>query len=79
MKNHEVRPTRAAPLLKTSVVEARDQSEVKRDDYRGYNYAEGHDKYKKRYNYCRGDGHSKRENNMSSQNNPSKVIVIDVA
>ncbi|XP_019071443.1 uncharacterized protein [Solanum lycopersicum] len=35
--NHEARPTGTAPLPKANMVEARDQSEVKRDDHRGYN------------------------------------------
>ncbi|XP_069152897.1 uncharacterized protein [Solanum lycopersicum] len=72
MKNHEVRPTGAAPLPEANVVEARDQSEVKRDDHRGYNNARGRGKNKRRYTNRQGGGHNKRENNMSSQNNPSK-------
>ena len=35
MKNHEARPTGAAPLPEANVVEARDQSEVKKEDLRG--------------------------------------------
>nr|XP_004251341.1 uncharacterized protein LOC101251253 [Solanum lycopersicum] len=72
MKNHEARPTGAAPLLEAYVVEARDQFEVKRDDHRGYNNAQGRGKDKRRYTNRRDGGHNKRENNMSSQNNPSK-------
>ncbi|XP_004245369.1 uncharacterized protein [Solanum lycopersicum] len=72
MKNHEARPTRAAPLPEANVVEARDQSEVKRDDHRGYNNARGRGKDKRRYTNRQGGGHNKRENNTSSQNNPSK-------
>ena len=34
MKNHEACLTGAAPLQETNVVEARDQSEVKRNDHR---------------------------------------------
>ena len=47
MKNHEARPTGAAPLPEANVVEARDQSEVKRDDHRGYNNTQGRDKEKR--------------------------------
>ena len=72
MKNHETRPTGAAPLPEANVVEARDQPKVKRDDHRGYNNARGRDKDKRRYTNRQGGGHNKRENNMSSQNNPSK-------
>ena len=72
MKNHEARPTGAAPLPEANVVEARDQSKVKRDDHRGYNNARGRGKDKRRYTNRQGGGHNKRENNMSSQNNPSK-------
>ena len=71
MKNHEARPTGAAPLPEANVVEARDQSEVKRD-HRGYNNARGRGKDKRRYTNRQGGGHNKRENSMSSQNNPSK-------
>ena len=71
MKNHEARPTGAAPLPEANVVGERDQSEVKRDDHRGYNNARGRAKDKRRYTNHQGDGHNKRENNMSSQNNPS--------
>ena len=72
MKNHEARPTGAAPLPEANMVESRDQSEVKRDDHRGYNNARGRGKDKRRYTNRQGGGHNKRENNMSSQNNPSK-------
>ena len=72
MKNHEARPTGAAPLPEANVVEARDQSEVKRYNHRGYNNARGRNKDKRRYTNRQGGGHNKRENNMSSQNNPLK-------
>ncbi|XP_069151981.1 uncharacterized protein [Solanum lycopersicum] len=72
MKNHEVRPTGSAPLPEVNMMEARDQSEVKRDDHRGYNNAHGRGKDKRRYTNRPDGGHNKRENNMSSQNNPSK-------
>ena len=48
MKNHEARLTGAASLPEAIMVEARDQSEVKRDDHRGYNNARGRDKDKRR-------------------------------
>ncbi|TMW82259.1 hypothetical protein EJD97_006399 [Solanum chilense] len=69
-KNHEVRPTGAAPLPKANVVEACDQSEVKRDDHWGNNNARGRGKDKRRYTNRRGGGQNKRE--MNSQNNPSR-------
>ena len=47
MKNHESRPTGAAPLPEANVVEARDQSEVQRDDHQGYNNARGRGKDKR--------------------------------
>ncbi|XP_015081276.1 uncharacterized protein LOC107024846 [Solanum pennellii] len=47
MKNHEVHPTGAAPLPEANVVEARDQSEVKKDDHRDYNNARGRGKDKR--------------------------------
>ena len=72
MKNHEARSTRASPLSEANVVGARDQSEAKIDDHQGYNNARGRDKDKRRYTNRRGDGHNKRENNMSSQNDLSK-------
>ncbi|XP_049393392.1 uncharacterized protein LOC125857790 [Solanum stenotomum] len=58
MKNHEARPTGAAPLPEANVVETHDQSEVKRDDHRGYNNARGRGKDKRRYNNRRGGGHN---------------------
>nr|XP_004251351.1 uncharacterized protein LOC101255763 [Solanum lycopersicum] len=63
---------KVAPLPEANMVEAHDQSEVKRDDHRGYNNARGRGKDKRRYTNRQGGGHNKRENNMSSQNNPSK-------
>ena len=66
MKNHEVRPTGSAPLPELNMMEARDQSEVKRDDHRGYNNARGHGKDIIRYTNLQGGGHNKREYNMSS-------------
>ncbi|XP_049369399.1 uncharacterized protein LOC125834278 [Solanum verrucosum] len=58
MKNHEARPTGASPLPKANVVETHDQSEVKRDDHRGYNNARGRGKDKRRYINRRGGGHN---------------------
>ena len=48
LKNHEARSTRASPLSEANVVGARDQSEVKRDDHRGYYNARERDKDKRR-------------------------------
>ncbi|XP_015055008.1 uncharacterized protein LOC107001503 [Solanum pennellii] len=50
MKNHEARPTGTASLPETNVVEARDQSEVKRVDHRANNNAQGRGKDKRKEN-----------------------------
>ena len=60
MKNHEAHPIGAAPLPEANVMGARDQSEVKRDDHRGYNNARECDKDKRRYTNHRGGGHNKQ-------------------
>ncbi|XP_015161411.1 uncharacterized protein [Solanum tuberosum] len=71
MKNHEARPTGSAPLPEAHGVEAHGQSEIRQNN-RGHDNVRGRGKGKKRYNNRRGGGHNKRENNMGSQNNPSK-------
>ncbi|XP_049370106.1 uncharacterized protein LOC125835008 [Solanum verrucosum] len=71
MKNHEARPTGSAPLPEAHGVEAHGQSEIRQNN-RGHDNVRGRGKGKRRYNNRRGGGHNKRENNMGSQNNPSK-------
>ncbi|XP_049358893.1 uncharacterized protein LOC125823579 [Solanum verrucosum] len=71
MKNHEARPTGSAPLPEAHGVEAHGQSEIRQNN-RGHNIVRGRGKGKRRYDNRRGGGHNKRENNMGSQNNPSK-------
>ncbi|XP_015162149.1 uncharacterized protein [Solanum tuberosum] len=71
MKNHEARPTGSAPLPEAHGVEAHGQSEIRQNN-QGHDYVRGRGKGKRRYNNRRGGNHNKRENNMSSQNNPLK-------
>ncbi|KAK4711378.1 hypothetical protein R3W88_005891 [Solanum pinnatisectum] len=59
MKNHEVRPAGSAPLPEAHGVKAHGQSEIRKNN-------QDHD------NVCRRGGHNKKENNIGSQNNPSK-------
>ncbi|KAK4733404.1 hypothetical protein R3W88_007665 [Solanum pinnatisectum] len=56
-RNHEARPTGTSPLPEENGVEAHGQSKISQNNW-------GHDNVR--------DGHNKRENNMGSQNNPSK-------
>ncbi|XP_049356804.1 uncharacterized protein LOC125821432 [Solanum verrucosum] len=71
IKNHEARPARSAPLSEAHGLEAHCQSEIQQNN-RSHDNVHGRDKGKRRYNNHRGGGHNKRENNMGSQNNPSK-------
>ena len=71
MKNHEARTAGSAPLPEAHTIEAHDQSEIRQNN-RGHENVRGCDKGKRRYNKCRGSGHNKRENNIGSQNIPSK-------
>ncbi|XP_049391642.1 uncharacterized protein LOC125856122 [Solanum stenotomum] len=66
-----VRPAGSAPLPEAHGAEAHGQSEIRQNN-RGYENVCGRVKGKRRYNNRRGGGHNKRENNMGSQNNPSK-------
>ncbi|XP_049350150.1 uncharacterized protein LOC125814731 [Solanum verrucosum] len=72
MKNHEARSVGSAPLP-----EAHGQSEIRQNN-RGHDNVCGRGKGKRRYNNRRGGGYNKRENNIGSQNNPSKGKVITV-
>ncbi|TMW95482.1 hypothetical protein EJD97_008758 [Solanum chilense] len=71
MKNHEARSAGNAPLSEAWAVEAHGQSEIRQNNRDLYNVRE-RDKFKRRYNNRRGGDHNKRENNIGSQNNPSK-------
>ncbi|TMW86780.1 hypothetical protein EJD97_020893 [Solanum chilense] len=71
MKNHKVHPAGSAPLSEAHAVEAHDQSEIRQNNW-GHDNVHARDKGKRRYNYRRGGSHNKRENNIGSQNNPSK-------
>ncbi|KAK4720242.1 hypothetical protein R3W88_018580 [Solanum pinnatisectum] len=71
MKNHEARPAGSAPFSEAHRVETHSQSEIRQNN-RGYDNVCGHGKGKRRYNNHRGGGHNKTENNVGSQNNPSK-------
>nr|XP_009772690.1 PREDICTED: uncharacterized protein LOC104223038 [Nicotiana sylvestris] len=72
LKNHEVRPTGSAPLPKANMTARRDKSEKIQNNNHGHMNVRGHDNGKRRYNSRHSGGHDKRENNMSSQNNPSR-------
>ncbi|XP_049391445.1 uncharacterized protein LOC125855785 [Solanum stenotomum] len=71
MKNQEACPVGSAPLSEAHGVEANGQSEIRQSN-QGHDNVCGCGKAKRRYNNCQGGGHNKRENNMGSQNNPSK-------
>ncbi|XP_049376657.1 uncharacterized protein LOC125841549 [Solanum stenotomum] len=66
MKNHVARLVGSSPLP-----EAHGQSEIRQSN-RGHDNVCGRGKGKRRYNNRRGGGYNKRENNIGSQNNPSK-------
>ncbi|XP_047266234.1 uncharacterized protein LOC107871341 [Capsicum annuum] len=71
MKNHEARPTGAAPLPKANGAQAHGQPERRKD--RGHNNIHGSENERRRYNNHRGGGNHKIENQMGPQNNPSRV------
>ncbi|XP_070011406.1 uncharacterized protein [Nicotiana sylvestris] len=75
LKNHEVRPTGSAPLPKANMTARRDKSEKIQNNNHGHMNVRGHDNGKRRYNSRHSGGHDKRENNMSSQNNPSRGFI----
>ncbi|TMX04314.1 hypothetical protein EJD97_010059 [Solanum chilense] len=77
MKNHEARPAESDPLPEAHAVEAHGQSGIRQNNW-GHDNVHGCDKGIKRYNNRRGGGHNKRENNIGSQNNPSKEKGITI-
>ncbi|XP_009782108.2 uncharacterized protein [Nicotiana sylvestris] len=72
LKNHEARPTGSAPLHKANMAARRDKYGKKTKYNHGHMNARGHNNDKRRYNRRHRGGHGKRENNMGSQNNPSR-------
>ncbi|XP_019224417.1 PREDICTED: uncharacterized protein LOC109206101 [Nicotiana attenuata] len=72
LKNHEARPTGSAPLPEVNMAARRDKSEKRQNNNHGHMNVRGHGNGKRRYNSLHRGGHKKRENNMGSQNNPSR-------
>ncbi|XP_009611878.1 uncharacterized protein [Nicotiana tomentosiformis] len=68
LKIHESCPTRSAQLPEANMVVRRDKSGKRQNNYHGHMNVSG----KRRYNNRNRGGHGKRENNMGSQNNPSR-------
>ncbi|XP_049352655.1 uncharacterized protein LOC125817130 [Solanum verrucosum] len=66
------RPTGTVPLPEANEVEAHGQSERRQNKNQGQNNVRGRGNGIGRYNNRRGGGRRKRENNMGSQNNPSR-------
>ncbi|XP_019228790.1 PREDICTED: uncharacterized protein LOC109209885 [Nicotiana attenuata] len=72
LKNHEARPAGSAMLPKTNMAARRDKSGKRQNNNHGHMNVHGHGNGKRRYNSHHRGGHGKRENNMGSQNNPSR-------
>ncbi|XP_019236605.1 PREDICTED: uncharacterized protein LOC109216848 [Nicotiana attenuata] len=72
LKNHDARPTGSAPLPEANMAARRDKSGKRRNNNHGHMNVRGHGNGKRRYNSRHHGGHGKRENNMGSQNNPSR-------
>nr|XP_016489657.1 PREDICTED: uncharacterized protein LOC107809520 [Nicotiana tabacum] len=72
LKTYEACPTGPAPLPKANMAARRDKSEKRQNDNHGHMNVRGHGNGKRRYNSHHRGGHGKRENNMGSQNNPSR-------
>ncbi|XP_075111902.1 uncharacterized protein LOC142182018 [Nicotiana tabacum] len=72
LKNHEARPTGSAPLPKANMAVRRDRSGKRQNNSHSHMNVHGHSNGKRRYNSRHRGGHGKRENNMGSQNNPSR-------
>nr|XP_016500221.1 PREDICTED: uncharacterized protein LOC107818705 [Nicotiana tabacum] len=72
LKNHEARPTGSVPLPEANMIARRDKSGKRQNNNHGHMNVRGHDNGKRRYNSRHRGGHGKRENNMSSRNNPSR-------
>ncbi|XP_070033033.1 uncharacterized protein [Nicotiana tomentosiformis] len=72
LKNHETRPTVSASLPEANMVERCKKSEKRQNNYHRHINVRGHGNGKRRYNNRHRGGHGKRENNIDSQNNPSR-------
>ncbi|XP_019241047.1 PREDICTED: uncharacterized protein LOC109221043 [Nicotiana attenuata] len=72
LKNHEARPTGSAPLPEANMEARRDKSGKRQNNNHGHMNVRGHGNGKRRYNSRHHGGHGKLENNMGSQNNPSR-------
>ncbi|XP_019237044.1 PREDICTED: uncharacterized protein LOC109217267 [Nicotiana attenuata] len=72
LKNHEARPTGSAPLPEANMAARRDKSGKRQNNNHVHMNVRGHGNGKRRYNSRHRGGHGKRENNMDSQNNPSR-------
>nr|XP_016463245.1 PREDICTED: uncharacterized protein LOC107786301 [Nicotiana tabacum] len=72
MKNHEAHLTWSAPIPEANMVARRDKSRKRQNNYHDHMNIRGHGNRKRRYNNRHCGGHGKRENNMGSQNNPSR-------
>ncbi|XP_019260104.1 PREDICTED: uncharacterized protein LOC109238132 [Nicotiana attenuata] len=72
LKNHEARPTGSAALPEANMAARRDKSGKRQNNNHGHMNVRGHGNGKRRYNSRHHGGHGKRENNMGSQNNPSR-------
>ncbi|XP_019239495.1 PREDICTED: uncharacterized protein LOC109219486 [Nicotiana attenuata] len=72
LKNHEARPTGSALLPEANMAARPDKSGKRQNSNHGHMNVRGHGNGKRRYNSRHHGGHGKRENNMGSQNNPSR-------
>nr|XP_016511926.1 PREDICTED: uncharacterized protein LOC107829029 [Nicotiana tabacum] len=70
MKNREARPTGSVSFIEANMVATRDKFERRQNNYQGHMNVCGLGK--RRCNNRHRGGHSKWENNMGSQNNPSR-------
>ncbi|XP_070015904.1 uncharacterized protein [Nicotiana sylvestris] len=72
LKNHEARPTGSAPLPEANMAAKRDKSGKRQKNNHGHMNVRGYGNGKRRHDSSHRGGHGKRENNMGSQNNPSR-------
>ncbi|XP_075096298.1 uncharacterized protein LOC107825045 [Nicotiana tabacum] len=72
LKNHEARPTGSAPLSEANMAARRDKSGKRQNNNHGHMNVHRYGNGKRRYDSRHRGGHGKRENNMDSQNNPSR-------
>ncbi|TMX03202.1 hypothetical protein EJD97_017661 [Solanum chilense] len=70
-KNHEDCPAGSALLTEAHAIEIHGQSEIRQNN-QGHDNVRRRDIGKRQYNNRRVGVHNKRENNIGSQNNPSK-------